>query len=196
MKTGLDDGGPDGASTDGASLDTGAAANVDAGTGDSGGDDSSPEPAQTWFRIAQLSPDLPPIDFCVALHGTATFRGPLLAALAASPGAGDAATTGLSYAQVSAYFAVTPGQYDLRIVAAGAADCSVALIQMSTGAAEAGAGVDAGVNCAPVLPEITDCPRDLEALVKAGALLVAFTVSVKAWVALGLTPLAAWMLKV
>jgi DNA repair photolyase len=29
------------------------------------------------------------------------------------------------------------------------------------------AGVDAGVNCAPVLPQITDHPRDLEALVKA-----------------------------
>jgi len=31
------------------------------------------------------------------------------------------------------------------------------------------AGVDAGVMCAPVLPEITDHPRDLEALVKATA---------------------------
>jgi DNA repair photolyase len=31
------------------------------------------------------------------------------------------------------------------------------------------AGVDAGVNCAPVLPEITDHPRDLEALVKAAS---------------------------
>jgi DNA repair photolyase len=31
------------------------------------------------------------------------------------------------------------------------------------------AGVDAGIICAPVLPEITDRPRDLEALVKAAA---------------------------
>jgi DNA repair photolyase len=31
------------------------------------------------------------------------------------------------------------------------------------------AGVDAGVNCAPVLPEITDHPRDLDALVKAAS---------------------------
>ncbi len=31
------------------------------------------------------------------------------------------------------------------------------------------AGVQAGVNCAPVLPGITDSPRDLEALVKAAA---------------------------
>ncbi|MGO8986492.1 MAG: radical SAM protein [Terriglobales bacterium] len=31
------------------------------------------------------------------------------------------------------------------------------------------AGVDAGVICAPVLPEITDAPRDLDALVKAAA---------------------------
>ncbi len=31
------------------------------------------------------------------------------------------------------------------------------------------AGVDAGVNCAPVLPEITDHPRDLEALMKAAS---------------------------
>ncbi len=29
------------------------------------------------------------------------------------------------------------------------------------------AGVDAGVICAPVLPDITDRPRDLDALVKA-----------------------------
>jgi DNA repair photolyase len=31
------------------------------------------------------------------------------------------------------------------------------------------AGVSAGVNCAPVMPEITDRPRDLEALVKAAS---------------------------
>lgn len=31
------------------------------------------------------------------------------------------------------------------------------------------AGVDAGVSCAPVLPEITDQPRDLDALVKAAS---------------------------
>ena len=31
------------------------------------------------------------------------------------------------------------------------------------------AGIDAGVICAPVLPEITDGARDLEALVKAAA---------------------------
>ena len=31
------------------------------------------------------------------------------------------------------------------------------------------AGVDAGVICAPVLPEITDRPRDLEALVQAAS---------------------------
>jgi DNA repair photolyase len=31
------------------------------------------------------------------------------------------------------------------------------------------AGVDAGVICAPVLPEITDRPRDLDALVKAAS---------------------------
>ena len=31
------------------------------------------------------------------------------------------------------------------------------------------AGVDAGVNLAPVLPEITDSPRDLEAVVKSAS---------------------------
>ncbi len=31
------------------------------------------------------------------------------------------------------------------------------------------AGVDTGINCAPVLPEITDSPKDLEALVKAAS---------------------------
>ncbi len=148
MKAGLGDASPDGDSSGDASLDTGATPNADAGAGESGGDDSSPEPQQTFLRVAQLSPDLPPIDVCVAVHGTTTFQGPVLAALAASAGDTDAATAGLSYAQVSAYLSVAPGQYDLRIVAAGAADCSATLTEVSIGAAEAGVDTsgDVGVD--------------------------------------------------
>jgi hypothetical protein len=94
---------------------------------------------QTFIRVAQLSPDLPPVDVCVALHGTTTFQGPLLAALASSTLGTDAAAPGLAYAQVSAYIAVAPGQYDVRIVAAGATDCSTGLGGVSTSALDGGA---------------------------------------------------------
>jgi hypothetical protein len=96
----------------------------------SAGDDSEGEAQsaapQSYFRVAQLSPGLPPIDVCIALHGTTDFQGPLLALRFGHAGA-DAAPPGVGYAQVSAYVAVAPAQYDARIVAAGAVDCSTSL---------------------------------------------------------------------
>jgi hypothetical protein len=68
------------------------------------------------IRIAQLSPNKPPIDFCLGTSGSSQFSGPLL-----KP-AGVAAT-GLAYAQVSKYLSVAPGQYDLRIVDGGDTTC-------------------------------------------------------------------------
>jgi hypothetical protein len=138
MKTGLGDANTP--SSDDASLDTGASPDTDGGADESGGDDSAPVPQQTFLRVAQLSPDLPPIDVCIAAHGTTTFQGPLLAALSSSIfGTDAAATTGLAYAQVSAYLSVAPGPYDLRIVAAGATDCSTALTGASASALDGGA---------------------------------------------------------
>ena len=109
--------------------------------GGDGSPDDSPAPVpQALLRIADTSPDAPPLDVCVAPHGTATFQGPLLGQLAASgddSDAGDAwsadtgtnpATPGMTYPQVSAYVALTPGRYDVRIVAAGAPSCEAPLV--------------------------------------------------------------------
>ena len=87
-------------------------------------------PTVAGIRVANLSPDAPPVDFCIATHGTAAFQGPLLAQIAASPtlGASDAGTPGVGFEKVSAYASVSPGQYDLRAVAAGATDCSVGIV--------------------------------------------------------------------
>jgi hypothetical protein len=72
------------------------------------------------IRIAQLSPNKPPIDVCLAVHGSNKFTGPIL-----KP-AGVAAT-GLAYSQVSKYLAVPGAQYDVRIVDGGATTCAQSL---------------------------------------------------------------------
>jgi hypothetical protein len=74
------------------------------------------------LRVAQMSPDLPPIDVCLAIHGTGAFEGPLLAKIAADAGV-DSGAPALEFAQVSAYLSLTAGQYDARIVPAGSAGC-------------------------------------------------------------------------
>jgi len=71
------------------------------------------------IRVAHLSPDAPAVDFCLAEHGTGTWVGPTLAK------AGHA--SGLAYGNVTKYFDVEAMQYDVRIVAPGAADCATAL---------------------------------------------------------------------
>jgi hypothetical protein len=130
--------------------------------GDDGGADSAPVEAgaadgddaatssTAYVRIAQLSPDTPSIDVCVAAHGTGSFQGPLLAQLGAAnagdagdeaeAGAAeeDAGPPGVAYAQVSAYLPLEPGAYDVRIVPAGSSSCA--------------AFADAGV------PDTTDLP--------------------------------------
>jgi hypothetical protein len=104
------------------------------GGGDAAADDDA-SPTQTYLRIAHVSPDMPPIDVCVALHGTGSYQGPLIGQLAATNAGdagedaegggadGDAGLPGVSYAQVSAYLPLDPGDYDVRIVAAGASSC-------------------------------------------------------------------------
>jgi len=134
------------------------------GGGDAAADDDA-SPTQTYLRIAHLSPDMPPIDVCVAVHGTGSFQGPLIAQLVASSagdagdeaeGGGsesDAAVPGVAYSQVSAYLALDVGQYDVRIVAAGAPSCSQALQLAGTldAASETGAPVPDATN----LPGLT-----------------------------------------
>jgi hypothetical protein len=121
--------------------------------GDDGSLDAASPPRQAFLRIVHASPDSPPLDVCVALHGTQAFQGPLVAQLAAalSVAAGDdggdaGAAPGLAYSQVSAYVSVDAGSYDVRIVAAGASGCAAAPPVPADGGpdAEAGAPPDAG----------------------------------------------------
>jgi hypothetical protein len=104
---------------------------ADAGAdGADSADDALPSAPQAFLRIAQLSPDLPAVDVCVAPHGTTAFQGPLLARLAASlgeDGGTEAAAPGLVFTQVSAYLSLDQGPYDVRLVAAGANSCSSSL---------------------------------------------------------------------
>ena len=79
------------------------------------------------MRVAQLSPGMDPIDPCVALHGTGNFVGPLVAGLSGDDADGAAASPGIAYSQVSAYLALDVGQYDVRIVPAGATSCDASL---------------------------------------------------------------------
>ncbi|HSY22422.1 MAG TPA: hypothetical protein VK841_09925 [Polyangiaceae bacterium] len=139
-----------------------------AATDEAGDDDAATSltpAAQVSFRVAHLSPDAPPFDVCLAPQGTAAFQGPFLnafaEAMAAANGTGgssdgsgapaDAAippATGLTYGQVSAYFVIDPGTYDVRLVAAGATSCDAPLggsAGVASDASTDAGGVDATV---------------------------------------------------
>jgi hypothetical protein len=97
----------------------------------------APLPALTTralLRMANWSADSPAVDFCMAPHGTAAFQGPVLGTDAASiDDAGiDAGSGTLPFPQISAYLLVDPGQYDIRVVAGGAVDCSTGIVQDAT----------------------------------------------------------------
>jgi hypothetical protein len=70
-------------------------------------------------RVAHLSPDAPPVDFCLRREGTSGFTGPVLRSLGASPG--------LAFEQVTRYLDVEAASYTVRLVAPGSADCATAL---------------------------------------------------------------------
>lgn len=141
-------------------------AGVDAGVASPAGDGSPARPSAgdaatpyAFLRVAQLSPDLPAIDICAAPHGTAGFQGPLVAQLASADAGADSAAPGLGYAQVSGYVALSAGQYDLRIVAAGAPDCSASLAGTAGDAGSADAGsADGGVDAVAGIPDKTHLP--------------------------------------
>ena len=112
----------------GSTLDAGDDAATDAAT-------DAPA-AQTFVRLADWSPDFVPFDFCAAPHGTGRWVGPLLAISAAldpdAGFAGDAGAHGLTFPGVTAYLGLTPGPYDVRLVAAQATDCSVNITSDAT----------------------------------------------------------------
>jgi len=164
--------------------DTGAPApQSNDASADDGGDGSADDapaapPPQTYLRIAHVSPDSPPIDVCAAPHGTSVFQGPLVGQLAASlataaggegGAVGDGGAVGIGYSQVSAYLPLAPGQYDVRIVAAGATSCASPLaLARPFGGADAGSDEDAGDATAPI---DATAPLDATAPVDASAAL-------------------------
>jgi hypothetical protein len=103
----------------------GSGSNVDASSEAAASVIDAGPPTVALLRIANWSPDSPPVDACTSPHGAAAFSGPVIAALAASSDAGAPAS--LAFPFVSAYLVVAPGQYDVRIVAGGALDCSVGI---------------------------------------------------------------------
>ena len=67
------------------------------------------------------------MDLCLAPHGTKAFEGPLLGSRAAQlddAGLVDAGAPAVPFPDVTAYFLVAVGQYDARLVVAGAPDCN------------------------------------------------------------------------
>jgi hypothetical protein len=81
----------------------------------------TPEPPapQINVRVAHLSPDAPPVDFCVRNAGATSFTGPVLRSLAVN--------AGIAYTQVTRYLALDAGTYTVRLVAPGSTDCNTSL---------------------------------------------------------------------
>src|SRR5262249_54440596 len=72
------------------------------------------------FRLANLVADLPEADICLAPHGTANYSQRLLGSVGY--------TRGVKYREMTAYNPTVSGDYDARVVAAGAPNCSTALL--------------------------------------------------------------------
>jgi hypothetical protein len=117
---------------DGGGLDASAPA-------DSGADAKEEAAApQAFVRLAQWSTDAPAVDVCFTTEG-GSFSGqtPALATRVATedagaPERGDAGAAGLTYPQVSSYLRRAPGSYALRLVTAGAADCSASVADLAS----------------------------------------------------------------
>jgi hypothetical protein len=165
----------------GGTVDAGAAETGPPVTGDDGGNDAVDVAAtapQTFVRVAHAVPDAPPVDFCVAPHGTTAFQGPLLGQLAgelaeagapvpAGDGPDGAADFGLSYTQVSAYVALDAGTYDLRIVASGAGSCDFSAPPSGDAGLDADGSGD-GPPDAPGSPAVSSTWTSLAALPEGG----------------------------
>jgi hypothetical protein len=141
--TGDDDAATTDSGTDGATVTT------DAGADAADGNDGAVP--QAFVRVAHWSPDAPTLDVCFNPPGgswsdqTPQF-GQLLAAAATDAGAlvdanasdaGDAAvavTTGIHFPQVTSYLIIPPGTYAVRLVAAGAADCTTSVVDLPASA--------------------------------------------------------------
>jgi hypothetical protein len=109
-------------------------ADADAGTAESDGaavEPYKPTSSAALVRVANWGPGAPGVDFCLAPHGTTSFQGPLLSSVAAAindAGVLDAGAPSISFPLASTYVPVAPGQYDARLVAGGASDCSTKIV--------------------------------------------------------------------
>jgi hypothetical protein len=112
----------------------GGKSGVDAG--DAAGDDGETSTATlALLRFANWSADSPAVDFCLAPHGTGAFQGPILGPWAAAlneAGVIDAGSGALSFPDATGYLVVDPAQYDVRLVVAGATDCSAMITPDAT----------------------------------------------------------------
>jgi hypothetical protein len=105
----------------------GGAGQGGAGQGGAGGGGQE----QAMVRVAHLSPDAPPVDFCVKEAAAAGFTGPVMKGLLMK----DA---GLAYAEVTQYLPLAAGTYTVRLVAPGQASCDKGLVPDVEGLALAG----------------------------------------------------------
>ncbi len=113
--------------------------------GDDASDEGDAAPTQAMVRFAQLSPDAPPLDVCLAPRGTGDYKGPMLAAARGERRhARRRERPRAVFTKVSAYFAIDPGAYDVRLVPAGATSCTPGAAD--AGSADASAGADAGAD--------------------------------------------------
>jgi hypothetical protein len=129
---GGDDGGVDGAVGPEAATDDGSTA-AEGSVGSDGGVEAEAEAAapQTFIRVANWSPDAPAagFDICLAPHGTTVWSGPMLAAgLAGTTALADGGASAIQFPWVTASISVNVNQYDLQLVAAGAATCATGFI--------------------------------------------------------------------
>jgi hypothetical protein len=106
-------------------VDAGA---VDATRADGGPSDAALDAAPTsraFARIAQWSTNGHPIDLCLAPAGSNAFGGPFLSSAFTAPP--DGGSLGVPFPWASAYLALPPGAFDVRLVLAGATNCSAGL---------------------------------------------------------------------
>jgi hypothetical protein len=133
---------------DAASSDATLASAADAAVGSPANEDAEVDSAAettsaAFLRVSNWSSDAPAVDFCVAPHGTGDFQGPVVANLTgdlAEAGVADAGQPALSFPGVSAYSLVSAAQYDARLVAAGAPNCSTGIIADATNLPPLGLG--------------------------------------------------------
>ena len=105
---------------DGGALD--AASDVATEHAADAGRDAGPPTA--YLRVANLAPGAPPVDVCIAQHGTTAYVGPIVASLASIASGVDGSTGSVAYPGASAYFSLDPGTYDAWLTTSGACDGS------------------------------------------------------------------------